>query len=84
MRFHNLPYVEKEVPTALVTTDQKEAGNNKIHRLRVIHLYKADLNFMMGIKWKEALHQAEKLEVLHPGQFGSRPGRCPKTIPIMK
>ena len=33
----------------------KEEGNLKIHRLRVIHLYEADLNFILGLKWKEAI-----------------------------
>ena len=62
----------------------KETNNNKIHRLRVIHLYETDLNFMMGLKWKQALHNSEKLNNLHQGQYGSRPGKCPKTIALME
>ena len=38
----------------------KEEGNVKIHKLRVLHLYEADLNFMLGLKWKDAIHQSLK------------------------
>ena len=29
----------------------KEPGNTKIHRLRVIHIYEADYNLLLGVKW---------------------------------
>ncbi len=51
----------------------KEPGNVKIHRTRVIHIYEADFNLMLGIKWRAALYQAEALNQLNEGQFGSRP-----------
>ena len=53
--------------------DTKEPGNNKIHRLRVLHLYEADYNLLLSLKWRELLHQAEDHDLLHHGQFGSRP-----------
>jgi hypothetical protein len=53
----------------------KEPGNIKIHRTRVIHLYEADYNLAMGLKWKAAMEQAEATQVLNPGQYGSRPSR---------
>jgi hypothetical protein len=31
--------------------DLQEPCNIKIHRLRVIHLYEADLNLILGVKW---------------------------------
>jgi hypothetical protein len=34
----------------------KEPGNVKIHRLRVIHLYEADLSLLLGIKWRLGMH----------------------------
>ena len=34
----------------------KEPGNTKIHRLRVIHLYDADLNLILGVKWSNLVH----------------------------
>ena len=62
----------------------KEENNFKIHRLRVIHLYEADLNFLLGLKWKEAIHLASKNNIVHCGQFGGRPGRDPTTITLLK
>jgi hypothetical protein len=54
---------------------QKDPGNSKVHRLRVIHLYEADYNFMLQAKWRDLLRHAEKEKLLHPGQYGSRAGR---------
>jgi hypothetical protein len=51
----------------------KDKDNVRIHRTRVIHLYKADYNLMLGIKWRIALYQAEALKELNDGQYGSRP-----------
>ena len=53
----------------------KEKGNIRIHRTRVIHLYEADYNLAIGVKWRQALNHAESLNLLHDGQFGSRPHR---------
>ena len=53
----------------------KEEGNIKIHRLRVIHLYEADLGFLWGIKWGQAMKKAVKEKSLHQGQYGGLPGR---------
>jgi hypothetical protein len=38
----------------------KDPGNTKIHRLRVIHIYECDLNFILGCKWREAIHKAQE------------------------
>jgi hypothetical protein len=54
---------------------QKEPGNSKVHRLRVIHIYEADYNFLLQAKWRDLLQHAEQHELLHPGQYGSRSGR---------
>ncbi|KAI2506413.1 hypothetical protein MHU86_8039 [Fragilaria crotonensis] len=51
----------------------KEPGNIRIHRTRIIHIYEADYNLMLGLKWRSALLQAEALSQLNSGQFGSRP-----------
>jgi hypothetical protein len=53
----------------------KEQGNVKIHRLRVIHLYEADLSLLWGVKWREGMHKALKTKALHQGQYGGLPGR---------
>ena len=62
----------------------KEENNFKIHRLRVIHLYQADLNFLLGLKWKEAIHRASEHDTVHRGKFGGRPGRDPTTITLLE
>eukprot|EP00534_Pseudo-nitzschia_fraudulenta_P016050 CAMPEP_0201252400 /NCGR_PEP_ID=MMETSP0852-20130820/66895_1 /ASSEMBLY_ACC=CAM_ASM_000632 /TAXON_ID=183588 /ORGANISM="Pseudo-nitzschia fraudulenta, Strain WWA7" /LENGTH=178 /DNA_ID=CAMNT_0047552111 /DNA_START=1112 /DNA_END=1648 /DNA_ORIENTATION=- len=62
----------------------KEEGNVKIHRLQVIQLYEADLNFILGLRWKEAVYQAVNTNTIHPGQYGGRPGRDPITITLIE
>jgi ribonuclease HI len=53
----------------------KEKNNIKIHRTRVIHIYEADYNLILGLKWRLALYQSEAMKQLNKGQFGSRPRR---------
>ena len=53
----------------------KDTDNVRIHRTRVIHIYEADYNLTLGIKWRMALYQAEALRELNQGQYGSRPRR---------
>jgi hypothetical protein len=53
----------------------KDPDNVRLHRTRVIHIYEADFNLFLGIKWRSAMHQAEDLRLLNEGQFGSRPYR---------
>jgi hypothetical protein len=63
---------------------QKEPGNSKIHRLRVIHIYEADFNLLIGVKWRELLHDATQINTLHPGQHGARPGHEATTPVFME
>ena len=53
----------------------KDTDNVKIHRTRIIHIYEADFNLMLGLKWRMAMYQAEALKTLNDGQYGSRPSR---------
>jgi hypothetical protein len=53
----------------------KEPENLKIHRTRVIHLYEADYNMAMGLKWKAAMDLLEAGKSLNSSQYGSRPLR---------
>lgn len=53
----------------------KEPGNTKIHRLRVIHLYEADLNLILGVKWRKLVHHGIDQHLFSPWQFGGLPGR---------
>jgi hypothetical protein len=53
---------------------KKEPGSHKIHRLRVIHLYEADYNLLLCVKWKTAVHHATHDKTLNPSQKGGVPG----------
>ena len=44
--------------TIVNTLIPKDTGSSKIHRLRVIHLYEADYNLILGVKWRELLYHA--------------------------
>jgi exonuclease III len=66
---------------------EKDPGNPRIHRLRVIHIYEADYNLLLAVKWREGLHHAEDHRLLNAGLYGSRPGRSaltPVNIEIMQ
>jgi hypothetical protein len=54
---------------------QNDVGNPRIHRLRVIHIYEADYNLLLAVKWRQAMHHAEDTGLLNDGLYGSRPGR---------
>ena len=55
---------------------EKEAGQPKINRLRIIHLFEADFNFYLKLQWGHRLvRRALSLNLLHDGQHGSIPGR---------
>ena len=60
----------------------KETGNIKIHRTRVIHIYEADFNLCMGLKWRNAVFQAEDMDKLNQGQYGGRT-RCTASDPVL-
>ena len=36
----------------------KDQGIPKSHRLQVVHLYKANYNLILGVKWQQVLHHA--------------------------
>lgn len=61
--------------TVINTILFKDMDNVRIHRTRVIHIYEADYNLTLGIKWRAALYKAEELKELNAGQYGSRPYR---------
>ena len=47
----------------------------RIHRLRVIHLYEADYNLILSVKWRALLHHANTMGYLNENQFGSTQGK---------
>lgn len=54
----------------------KDIGVYCIHRLRVIHIYEADLNLILAVKWRELLHHADQLGKVNESQYGGWPGRA--------
>lgn len=54
---------------------EKETGNPKIHRLRVIHLYEADYNLILSVKWRALLSHACNNGMVNASNFGSQPGK---------
>ena len=53
----------------------KEPNNFKIHRLRVIHLYEADLTALFSIWSRKMIHKSTAAHSLNIGSYGARPGR---------
>lgn len=62
----------------------KETGNSFINRLRVIHIYEADLALLLGTKWREAIIHAQKERTMHPGQYGGLPDQDCTQITILE
>ena len=54
---------------------QKEPGNQKIHRLRVIHLQESDWQAFLKLSVsRRTIHHAANNNALHPNQYGGIPG----------
>ena len=71
----------KEVEVML----EKEEGNPKIHRLRIICLYEADYNIFLKTLWAYRLvRHAESYNMLGEAQGGSRPNRATPDISVRK
>jgi hypothetical protein len=56
----------------------------KIHRLRVIHIYEADFNLLLAVKWRQLLQSADRRDLLNPGLFGGRPGCEAQALPFLE
>jgi hypothetical protein len=68
-------YAYQRWRTVVNTILFKDPDNVRIHHKRVIHIYEANYNLMLGIKWRMALYQTEAFRELNDGQFGLRPRR---------
>ena len=54
---------------------EKDFGIPKIHRLRIIHLYEADLNLLLGIYFAQTLvSHIKEHNGFNIGCYGNRPG----------
>ena len=55
---------------------EKEQNNPQTDKIRIIHLYEADLNLVWKLLWGSRLvHMAEDRHLYPDAQYGSRPGR---------
>lgn len=64
---------------------EKDKGEPKIHRLRIICLYKADYNLFLKIMWAHRLiKHAEKHQLLGDEQGGGLPNRTSDDITMRK
>jgi hypothetical protein len=55
---------------------EKKPGNYQLNKLRTIHLFEADSNWLLGMIFgRRMVHSAEHQNHLQEGQWGSRPGR---------
>jgi hypothetical protein len=62
----------------------KDMGDYRIHRLRVIHIYEADFNLLLAVKWRELLHHADRLHLINDGQYGGRHGREASSLALLE
>ena len=53
----------------------KDEGDTRVHRLRILHLYEADYNLLLGVKWRKLMHHTVDNDLLHTSQYGGVPGR---------
>jgi hypothetical protein len=55
----------------------KKAGVIELHKLRVIHLFEADFNLLIGVYYsRRAMYHQVDRQLLHHGQFGKPGGEC--------
>ena len=55
---------------------EKDAGCPRINRLRIIHLFEADFNFVLKLLWGHRLvRRAHDYKMINSGQYGSVPGK---------
>ena len=76
---HSLRRWHKIVTTMI----PKESNNFKLHRLRVIHLYEADLTALFSIWLKRMMISSEANATINQGSYGARPGRTSTDPPFL-
>jgi hypothetical protein len=55
----------------------KNPGVIELDKLRVIHLFEADFNLLVGVFFgRRAMHHQTDHQLIHPGQFGRPSGEC--------
>jgi hypothetical protein len=76
----NIPLLTGQSPDRWLTASsvciEKEANNPQTDKIRIIHLFEADLNLVWKLVWGSRLVQSAELNNLYPdAQYGSRPSR---------
>ena len=66
----NNKYVYERWKTIVTKMIEKDPGSPKINRLRVIHLYKCDLNLFIGLYFRKLSQHLEDNKLLNPGTYG--------------
>ena len=70
---HGRPLLRWENSTMCMI--EKDIGQPKIHRLRLIHLFEADMNGIAKIIWaRRFIYHCQDHKLLHPSQHGGLPG----------
>jgi hypothetical protein len=72
---HDNEHVYKRWEYILTCMLGKDTGIPRIHRLRVIHLYKCDLNLLLSIFFRELDQHCEDNFLINKGVCGCRPSR---------
>eukprot|EP00957_Ditylum_brightwellii_P047855 3635242-Ditylum_brightwellii.AAC.1 len=62
----------------------KEADNNKIHKIRVIHIYEADYSAMTVIIWRGLIKSSKKQKTINKGQLGGGAGHDTITLTFLE
>jgi hypothetical protein len=78
-------YVFKRWEKVINLMLKKVTGFPKMDRLRVIHIFEADLNLILGIIWNRRLvRHADKHDANGEAQWGGRPGKGCEEVLLLK
>eukprot|EP00957_Ditylum_brightwellii_P211581 15366339-Ditylum_brightwellii.AAC.1 len=59
-------------------------GNNKIHRTRILSIYKANYSIFIGLMWKDLLYSSKKWGTLNRGLHGGWCSHNAQTLFLIK
>eukprot|EP00957_Ditylum_brightwellii_P172717 13148133-Ditylum_brightwellii.AAC.1 len=62
----------------------KLLGIDKVHLIRIHHLYEADYLLFIGLIWKELVEEAEKRGTINQGLHGGCQGHDAKTLSLIE
>jgi hypothetical protein len=63
---------------------EKDPGDVRIHRLRVIHLYEHDFGLFLALYWKQMLRSSEARGTINAGQYGGRAGKEAQSLVFLE